>query len=198
MPSHWEARLIGNSVVGKALWLLLFPVFQVARPLRLKRMPLIDGWTAVNILIQIGFDAAVYLFVGPKAFLYLLLSFFFSVGLHPLGARWVQEHYLVTPPQLTSSYYGAINRVAFNIGYHMEHHDLPSVPWNRLPQLKTTAPELYKDAVCYHSWGRLLLKFLFDPEITLFCHSRAERIADEGHGHTTRAIPGTTSISSEE
>jgi len=35
--------------------------------------------------------------LGPKALLYLLISFFFSVGLHPLGARWIQEHYLVHP-----------------------------------------------------------------------------------------------------
>lgn len=176
VPSHWEARLIGNSAFGKALWLLLFPFFQVARPLRLKRMSLIDGWTVVNILVQIGFDIAIYLILGPRGFAYFLLSFFFSVGLHPLGARWVQEHYLVEPPQLTSSYYGAVNLVAFNIGYHLEHHDLPSVPWNRLPQLKNSAPELYEGAVCYHSWARLLLKFLFDPSISLFCHqSRGEK-----------------------
>ena len=27
LPSYWEARLIGNSTIGKALWLLLFPDF---------------------------------------------------------------------------------------------------------------------------------------------------------------------------
>jgi sphingolipid 4-desaturase/C4-monooxygenase len=27
LPSYWEARLIGNSAIGKALWLLLFPIF---------------------------------------------------------------------------------------------------------------------------------------------------------------------------
>ena len=27
LPSYWEAKLIGNSTIGKALWLLLFPVF---------------------------------------------------------------------------------------------------------------------------------------------------------------------------
>ena len=55
------------------------------------------------------------------------------MGLHPLGARWIQEHYLVHGEQETTSYYGILNVPALNVGYHNEHHDFPSVPWNRLP-----------------------------------------------------------------
>ncbi len=63
-------------------------------------------------------------FCGWPGFLYLAFSFFFSIGLHPVGARWIQEHYTNDPEQETYSYYGPINRLALNMGYHNEHHDL--------------------------------------------------------------------------
>jgi sphingolipid 4-desaturase/C4-monooxygenase len=174
LPSYWEARLVGNSALGKALWLLLFPVFQVTRPPRLKEIRMFDRWIVLNIVVQLAFDAAVYLYAGPGALLYLAASFFFSVGLHPLGARWIQEHYLVAPPQETYSYYGPFNKVAFNVGYHNEHHDLPSVPWNLLPKIRSGAPEMYNSLVYHTSWTKLLLTFLFDSRISLF--SRQERV----------------------
>ena len=176
LPSYWEARLIGNSSIGKARWLLLFPIFQVTRPPRLKEIRMFDRWIVLNFAVQFAFDAAIYLYFGPKAFWYLAASFFFSVGLHPLGARWIQEHYLVAPPQETYSYYGPLNTIAFNVGYHNEHHDLPSVPWNHLPAIRNGAPEMYNSLVYHTSWTSLLLKFLFDPGISLFSRrSRTER-----------------------
>jgi sphingolipid delta-4 desaturase len=107
-------------------------------------------------------------FLGPKALVYLFASFLFSVGLHPLGARWIQEHYLVHSPQETYSYYGLLNTVAFNVGYHNEHHDFPSVPWNRLPRLKQTAAGWYDSLVSHRSWTRLFFRFLFDGRLLLF------------------------------
>jgi sphingolipid delta-4 desaturase len=178
LPSRWEARLIGNSAVGKALWLLLFPFFQVARPPRLREIRMFDGWIVFNIVVQLAFDVAVYWYLGPRAFAYLLASFFFSVGLHPLGARWIQEHYLVAPPQETYSYYGPLNLVAFNVGYHNEHHDLPSIPWNHLPKIREIAPEMYSSLVYHTSWTKLLFKFIFDSRITLY--SRQERVDRNG------------------
>jgi sphingolipid delta-4 desaturase len=182
LPSHWEARMIGRSALGKAIWLMLFPIFQVTRPPRLREIPMFDRWIVLNMLIQVAFDVAVYLFLGPKAFWYMGLSFFFSVGLHPLGARWIQEHYLVAPPQETYSYYGPLNTVAFNVGYHNEHHDLPSVPWNHLPTIRSTAPEMYNSLVSHTSWTKLLFHFLFDPGMSLYSRQvRNER------GHFTPA-----------
>jgi fatty acid desaturase len=60
------------------------------------------------------------------------------------------------------------------MGYHNEHHDLPSIPWNNLPKLRAMAPEFY-DSLKYHSsWSRLLFQFIFDKRYTLF--SRIERM----------------------
>src|SRR6267143_1293185 len=89
-------------------------------------------------------------------------------------ARWIQEHYTYDIGQETFSYYGPINLVALNVGYHNEHHDFPSIPWNRLPELRARASEFY-DTLKYHtSWSRLLFDFIFDKRYTLF--SRVERI----------------------
>ncbi len=169
LPNHWEAKMINNSFVGKALWLLFFPFFQLTRLSRLKEIKAFDEWVAANYLVQIVFTAAIWYFMGWHAIVFLLLSFSFSVGLHPLGARWIQEHYLThSDEQETYSYYGGLNLVAFNVGFHNEHHDFPSIPWNKLPQIKKTAP-VYYDTLHYHkSWTLLFFRFLFDREISMF------------------------------
>jgi sphingolipid 4-desaturase/C4-monooxygenase len=168
LPSRWEAKLAGSSFPGKALWLLFFPVFQALRPPRLKEIGFANMWTFVDWIVVLGYDVLIAVYFGPGALLYLGLSFFFSIGLHPLGARWIQEHYLTSPPQETYSYYGPLNTVALNVGFHNEHHDLPSVPWNKLPRMKEMAPEWYDKLVSHRSWSKLLWRFLADPDISLF------------------------------
>jgi sphingolipid delta-4 desaturase len=176
LASGWEARLIGHSMAGKVLWELFFPFFQVARSFRFSRsgrISLWNGWVALNIAVQAAFVAGLLLFLPKGAFFYLLASFFFSVGLHPLGARWVQEHFVVEEGHETYSYYGPGNRIAMNIGYHNEHHDFPFVPWSRLPRLKAAVPEVYDTLPSHRSWSRLWIRFLTDPKLSLF--SRVSR-----------------------
>ncbi|OLC08853.1 MAG: hypothetical protein AUH42_00445 [Gemmatimonadetes bacterium 13_1_40CM_70_11] len=70
--------------------------------------------------------------------------------------------------------------MSFNIGYHNEHHDFPGVPWNRVPQIRRLAPEWYDCLVSYRSWTKLLVRFLFDPKVTLFARmGRTDRGAVE-------------------
>jgi sphingolipid delta-4 desaturase len=187
IPSEWEARLIGNSPIGKAFWLLLFPVFQMLRPFRIKELSLVDRQVAVNMSVVFAADAILYMALGPRAFVYLLASVFFSVGLHPVGARWIQRHWLVESDQETYSYYGRMNLLAFNVGYHNEHHDFPSVPWNRLPKVKATAPECYKNLAAHTSWTRLLLRFMFDRKLSLF--SRMVREERAGRPISDQSTP---------
>ena len=169
LPDFWEAKLFNNSTLGKAFWLFLFPVFQVIRTFRLKEIRPVDGWIVTNFIIQMVFNCALWFFFGPKAFVFMLASFFFSVGLHPLGARWIQEHYLtLSETQETYSYYGPLNTVAFNVGFHNEHHDFPSIPWNKLPQLKKKAPAFYDSLFSHSSWTKLFFRFLFDKNISLY------------------------------
>lgn len=168
LASKWEAKLIGSSFIGKALWEVFFPVFQAVRTPRLKEIQFMNAWTIVNWIVVFGIDALVIIFFGWNSFLYLVFSFFFSIGFHPLGARWIQEHFLVAPPQETYSYYGPLNTVALNVGFHNEHHDFPSIPWNNLPKVKAAAPEFYNNLVYHKSWTKLWLKFLFDPSLSLY------------------------------
>lgn len=168
IPNRWEAKLIGNSALGKALWLLFFPLFQMTRPARLSEVKFMSGWVLCNWLVVFSSDAAIVYFWGWQALAYLVASFFFSIGLHPLGARWIQEHYLTAAPQETYSYYGPLNVPAFNVGYHNEHHDFASVPWNKLPKLKALAPEYYHSLKSHSSWTLLLLRWIFDRELSLF------------------------------
>jgi sphingolipid 4-desaturase/C4-monooxygenase len=190
IPSRWEARLVGRSAWRKALWLLLYPLVQAVRSFRVKAVPPLDVWTLTNLITQIGVNLAVYLMWGPKSLAYLALALFFSIGLHPLGARWIQRHYLVDGgEQETFSYYGKLNLLTFNVGYHNEHHDFPSVPWNRLPRLRAAAPEAYADLSAHTSWTRLLFRFLFDPEITLYSRMTRAHAAGGSHGGPAVGAP---------
>ena len=82
-----------------------------------------------------------------------------------LGIEW---RLVEDEEQETYSYYGVLNTVAFNVGYHNEHHDFPSVPWIRLPRIKEGAPAYYNSLHAHKSWTLLFFRFLFDREISLF------------------------------
>jgi sphingolipid delta-4 desaturase len=169
LPNKWEAKMINNYFIGKVIWLLFYPIFQLGRISRLKEIKPFDKWVAANFIMEGLFIAAIWYFFGFKALIYLLISFFFSIGLHPLGARWIQEHYLThSEEQETYSYYGPLNTVAFNVGYHNEHHDFPSIPWNKLPLVRKNAGSYYNTLFYHKSWTLLFLRFLFDREISLF------------------------------
>ena len=169
--SRTEARLIGSRPWGKTIWVSMMAISQALRPLRLtamKRVAAVDRWILANVVVQIGVDALLLAWLGPRALAYLALSTLFALGLHPLGGRWIQEHYVVHDGQATYSYYGPLNKLSFNVGYHNEHHDFPSVPWNRLPRLRRLGDEHYRELASYRSWTALLLRFIFDPSLSAY------------------------------
>lgn len=167
LSSYWEARLVGSSSARKAVWLFLFPIVELLRPLHIKKNS-IDRWTVLNVIVVIVSDIMIWHWASIQMLAYILLSTFFGVGLHIVGGRWIQEHFVFKEGQETYSYYGPLNLVSFNVGYHYEHHDLVQVPWIHLPKIKALAPECYEHLHAHQSWGRVLTQFLFDKRLDLY------------------------------
>jgi sphingolipid delta-4 desaturase len=168
VPGPLESRLVGRSGMMKAAWIAGFVlVMGIVRPRRLA-VRLLDGWTVANFVVQTAAMVTLVWFTGLRPLWYLLASSVFAIGLHPLGARWIQEHFALRDDQETYSYYGPLNKLSFNVGYHNEHHDIVTVPWSRLPAVRRAAPEFYDHLASYSSWTRLLLRFLTDRSLTLF------------------------------
>ncbi len=100
-----ESRVVGRSSIAKAAWLAgLALVLGTIRPRRLTRVPFLDRWTVTNVLVQAAAIAAFVSGFGPQPIKFLLASSILAVGLHPLGARWIQDHYVFAAGQETYSY----------------------------------------------------------------------------------------------
>lgn len=164
-----EGQLVGNKRLNKTLWMTFFMISQgILRPLRLKNVKLWNKWTLLNLVAIVALDVALLIFVGPTMLIYLALSTFFALGLHPLGGRWIQEHYVTKEGQETYSYYGPLNKVTFNMGFHNEHHDFFMAPWINLPKIKAMAPEYYDGLKSYQSWSKVLFNFIWDKRLSPF------------------------------
>ena len=191
LASHQEADWIGNSRLKKLLLMFFFSFVQGAiRPSQIKTIRLWDFWTILNTVIQLAFLAAWTIAVGWISVVYLALSMFFSIGLHPLGGRWIAEHYLVHEHQETNSYYGGLNKLCFNMGYHNEHHDFMRIPWSRLPEVKKIAPEHYEGLHSYRSWTAALVRFIWSKKVSLYDRVvRRKRVFPGANAQTPAASP---------
>jgi sphingolipid delta-4 desaturase len=182
VPSRWEGWLLHGGLLRRLLWAALLPLlFQGVRRTRILASGRPRSWEQfllANSLVQYAFVAvwlaASYGLLGQFAIWYLLGSAYFSNALHPLVGRWIQEHYVVREGQETNSYYGPLNAVAFNIGYHNEHHDFPGVSWNRLPALRRMAAETYEPLFAYKSWTVLFFQFLLDRNLRVYRLARRD------------------------
>lgn len=163
-----EAKFVGNSTFKKAIWYLFLGIAQATRPIRLKETALFDPWVFTNLIVQIIVSSLVVYFFSFTALIYLLASTIFGLGLHVVGARWVAEHYIFDDDQETYSYYGPLNPVIFNVGYHVEHHDLVKIAWPNLPKVKKIAPEFYDHLKFHPSYSKLLFRYLTDKKMTAF------------------------------
>jgi sphingolipid delta-4 desaturase len=174
IPTHSEARWVGDSWWRKTFWLGMYWAVQAfLRPATVKNVRTIDNWVLLNVAALVAAMVPIVWFFGWWPLLYMFLSTIFSLGVHPVGARWIQEHFVFREGQETYSYYGPLNKLSFNMGYHNEHHDFPQVPWSRLPAVRATAPEFYEHLYYHRSWTKLLFHVLFSRKFRL--HNRIVR-----------------------
>ncbi|WFD33265.1 hypothetical protein MCUN1_000078 [Malassezia cuniculi] len=178
LPTNFELWCLGN-VFGKTFFATFQLLFYALRPgfVRVQRLTL---WHAANIISQLAVDYALVRFCNSWTPLsYMLFSSFFAGSLHPIAGHFIAEHYMFSSiQQETWSYYGPLNILTYNVGYHNEHHDFPSISWRRLPKLHEMAPEFYKPLPCHHSWTLVIVQFLLDRNAGLF--ARVKRKARMG------------------
>ncbi|XP_030754808.1 sphingolipid delta(4)-desaturase DES1 [Sitophilus oryzae] len=163
IPTYLEAKLFCNTF-GKFIWVILQPFFYSFRPLVTYPKPPTQ-LELINAVIQIIFDAIVVYFLGGRILGYLLFGSVMAMGLHPVAGHFISEHYMFKKGYETYSYYGPLNFITFNVGYHNEHHDFPAVPGSKLPEVKKIAPEFYDDLPQHDSWTQVLYDFVMDPDV---------------------------------
>ncbi|XP_075159133.1 delta4-sphingolipid-FADS-like protein ifc [Haematobia irritans] len=163
IPTLVEAKLF-NTTFGKFIWVCLQPFFYIFRPLIINPKPP-TRLEIINTVIQLTFNFCVVYFFGWKAMAYLVIGSILAMGLHPVAGHFISEHYMFAKGFETYSYYGPLNWITFNVGYHNEHHDFPAVPGSRLPEVKKIAPEFYDTMPQHTSWVRVLYDFIMDPAV---------------------------------
>jgi len=183
LPSHVELLCL-NNVLGKAFFATFQIFFYALRPGFIRTQKL-TGWHAMNVAAQLVFDYIILRTAGSRALMYLVLSSFFAGSLHPCAGHFIAEHYVWDGlNQETYSYYGPLNLLAYNVGYHNEHHDFPSIAWTRLPALRKLAPEFYDSIPSHPSWPMVIVNFIRDKNVGLFArvkrHGRGIPIGGEG------------------
>eukprot|EP01041_Mallomonas_annulata_P012536 gene12536-26409_t len=171
LPHELEGKYIRNTFM-KALWVFLMPATYSIRPqmLRPKELRPIDN---ANIYFIYFTNALVVYFCGLRGLLYILASTVLGMGFHPCAGHFLAEHLVFVEGFETYSYYGPLNWVCWNVGYHNEHHDFPRVPGWRLPQVKAIASEFYDNLPFHKSWTMVIWKFITNP--TLSPYNRVKR-----------------------
>jgi len=162
LPLPFEVRLVGHSTLRKLVWLALHPIVYIARGTTFAKRP--NAKEVLNVAFMVVIDVAIIFAFGPAALAYLAVSFYFAHGLHPVAGHFIHEHYTFAQTQETYSYYGPINLIAFNVGYHNEHHDFMNVSGWRLPELRRLVPD-YAKLVSHSSWTGVLWRFITDPSM---------------------------------
>jgi sphingolipid delta-4 desaturase len=173
IPTELEGRVV-QGVLPKLVWLVFQGFAYALRPLFVHpKKPSLPE--ALNFALQAAFNVAIFHFWGLKALLYLPISSLIVMGLHPVAGHYISEHYIFRPGQETYSYYGPLNALTFNVGYHNEHHDFPYIPGSRLAKLRALAPEFYDSLHHHASWTRTLWDYVTKPNIGGYSRVKRER-----------------------
>lgn len=163
IPVLMEIKTFRNPLT-KCLFLIILPFFYSLRPY-FKKPKLQNKMEIINLITIFTTDYLVWRFFGFYSFFYLIVGTLWGLSIHPVAAHILAEHYEFNKSQDTYSYYGILNKINFNIGYHIEHHDFPNIPWRKLPELRKIAPEYYDNLPQVDSYVKIMFKYIFDSDI---------------------------------
>ncbi|CAG2116233.1 unnamed protein product [Medioppia subpectinata] len=169
--------------------MVLQPVFYALRPLLAQPSFVVNPspLELTNIIIQLLFNVLIGQWLGWHVVAYMIGGMVLGMGLHPMSGHIISEHFVMFDERIdllkkikkdhietdeylklmpeTYSYYGPINMIMFNLGYHVEHHDFPSIPGANLPRVREIAPEFYDSLPSHSSWTYVIWKYITDPKI---------------------------------
>jgi sphingolipid delta-4 desaturase len=166
VPSYFEAQHI-RGPLSKTAWACCQILTYALRPMFIKAQD-ITAMHVTNWAVQIAFDAAMLYAFGWRPLAYMVLCILLAGGLHPCAGHFISEHYVfphLAPKQETYSYYGPLNYLTWNVGYHNEHHDFPYIPWSRLPELRRIAPEFYDNLAVCESWVGVIWDYIMRDDV---------------------------------
>ncbi|CAF0754570.1 unnamed protein product [Adineta ricciae] len=163
IPTRLEVFLF-SSRIGKLIFLIIMPFLYSFRPMFVfpKAIHVLE---IVNFILAFTFDGLMFYFFGGKTLTYFLLSTALGLSLHPISGHFIAEHYVFKEGYETYSYYGPLNAITYNVGYHNEHHDFPYIPGRNLPKIRKIAPEYYDNLPCYTSWTKVLYDFVMNDNV---------------------------------
>jgi sphingolipid delta-4 desaturase len=175
LPTVAEGQFFTNTIL-KLIWMFFQPLFYAIRP-TITRPKTFRPLDVFNLIVVVISNGLVVYICGPRGVMYLLGSSLLGMSLHPVAGHFISEHYVFTEGVETYSYYGPLNLVTWNVGYHNEHHDFPRVPGWKLPLVKAAAPEFYDNIPSYTSWSGVIFRYITDPNMGPF--SRVRRSKNE-------------------
>lgn len=176
LPLDIEIKFVEGNTLRKLIYIAIYPIFYLGRAMKIKKKILKEE--IMNIIFHVFLIYFEYYFFGMKGIYFHLISTWFGYSLHPAAAHLIQEHFTFVDGQETYSYYGWMNILFLNIGYHNEHHDFCNVSWDKLPELNLMAKEFYDCNEKHNSWVGVIYRFITEP--VLGPQSRVAR-ADETH-----------------
>ncbi|ODV68273.1 fatty acid desaturase [Hyphopichia burtonii NRRL Y-1933] len=198
LPTKFEGIILSN-LLGKVFFACCQIFFYALRPMFITQIRF-TYIHLLNIIFQVFIDIILVKNFGWYSFFYFVMSSFLAGSLHPCAGHFIAEHYVLNennkprqsndkdgnispdllPPE-TYSYYGSLNLVTWNVGYHNEHHDFPYIAWTKLPELRKIAAEFYDPLPQVNSWCGVIWWFIFNDINTLW--NRVKRTGKEKHGH---------------
>lgn len=197
LPTKVEGFLFSN-ILGKVVFVTCQILFYALRPMFITQIKF-TYIHLLNVVYQFSVDYFIVQNWGWYSMFYFLMGSFLAGSLHPCAGHFIAEHYVLNEnnvqkdkdakkvniskellPEETYSYYGPLNLLTWNVGYHNEHHDFPYIAWTKLPQLRQIASEFYDPLPQVHSWVGVICWFVLKDVNVLW--NRVKRTGKEKSG----------------